>query len=534
MPYVRYNKNLLHYKTTNVSIVDLLKHYRLTHVYPISEIPVCNPNPCRHGGKCKETSDIDFECNCTGTLYHGRTCEFGLVRIDAPRTVRRFINFDIVIKAQPQNQLTIETESVASAGGIPILPITNSRVELDNTTNTAHVTFLPISTGIQYLEVSLSGPDAATFTSVDRITILVKGTESSSYFSTFGENSLIKQSCCGSLFTLSCRNASKITFSSSCNWVNGSGSHTTHGIVFSSNNNTHLPVSVAGLHIELTQNSPTGLEVPEYNPDSCIEDNCELLELNQLTPEQHAQQSTCYKYQSNSADLESFAMKQSLAKTFLSVVRDKLFPEWIDYHIPDDALMNIAISDYTVSITNDEDVPLLADCQSVIVDTSGYFSVLHHNGPLTLPLKTSLSGKPEHISIPSPPTGSFVCIAVNLCLGDASPVYIGLPSSVQSSLPEDISFISDYISRGWSFQFLSGKINKRSSSHQLASVNYWNGSFANYHPIIPASDIELNVRIAGPLTYNTSTAYLQFMGQLLYDYEVSLSGVGKSYCYPMY
>lgn len=33
----------------------------------------CSPNPCEHGGICKQTSK-DFECDCEGTGYSGSVC----------------------------------------------------------------------------------------------------------------------------------------------------------------------------------------------------------------------------------------------------------------------------------------------------------------------------------------------------------------------------------------------------------------------------------------------------------------------------
>lgn len=485
-----------------------------------AEIPVCNPNPCQHGGKCIETSDTEFECNCTGILYHGRTCEFGLVQIIVPGTVTLRVPFIVVVNARPVSLLKIDFSS--SHNNAALLADPSSSVELNGTTNTAHATFLPLFPGIQYLGVSLSGTDATIFTPVSRIPVLVKTTATSLYFSTFGNDSLIKASCIESSPKLLCRDTSEITFFSSCNWKDNS----THGIVFSSYNNyVQLPVSVAGLYIDFTQ---INVQIPEYNVNQgCTGDEPTLSDLN---PKEKQQEHVCYKHHSNNADLESFVMKQSLSNTFLSVVVEKLLPasRWTYFVVPDDAnaLANLANSDYIVSITNREGVPLHANCESVHIDTIGYFSVLHHNGPLLLLLKTASSEQFREISLPSPPIGSFFCVAVNLCLGDDSPVYIGLPPSVQSSLPADINFISNYISRGWSFQFLSVRINKRSPSHQVTSENYWNGSFANYHPIIPASDIELNVRIAGSLIYDTSTLYLQMNGQLLYNYEGSLEGVG--------
>ncbi|MPC93159.1 Neurexin-4 [Portunus trituberculatus] len=33
----------------------------------------CNPNPCEHRGRCKQTS-LEFICDCTGTGYSGAVC----------------------------------------------------------------------------------------------------------------------------------------------------------------------------------------------------------------------------------------------------------------------------------------------------------------------------------------------------------------------------------------------------------------------------------------------------------------------------
>ena len=44
----------------------------------IVESTPCKPNPCNHNGKCKVEMD-NFECDCTGTFYHEKTCERGIL-----------------------------------------------------------------------------------------------------------------------------------------------------------------------------------------------------------------------------------------------------------------------------------------------------------------------------------------------------------------------------------------------------------------------------------------------------------------------
>lgn len=33
----------------------------------------CNPNPCKHGGNCRQNS-LEFFCECGGTGYAGAVC----------------------------------------------------------------------------------------------------------------------------------------------------------------------------------------------------------------------------------------------------------------------------------------------------------------------------------------------------------------------------------------------------------------------------------------------------------------------------
>ncbi|XP_076061076.1 neurexin-4 isoform X2 [Oratosquilla oratoria] len=51
-------------------------------------LDLCNPNPCKHGGKCKQNSD-EFFCDCGGTKYSGAVCHTPLYPISCAAYLRR-------------------------------------------------------------------------------------------------------------------------------------------------------------------------------------------------------------------------------------------------------------------------------------------------------------------------------------------------------------------------------------------------------------------------------------------------------------
>lgn len=61
----------------------------------------CHPNPCEHGGKCKQ-NHLEFSCNCTDTGYLGAVCHVSqhppsceAYRIDFPKEKERDILLDV-------------------------------------------------------------------------------------------------------------------------------------------------------------------------------------------------------------------------------------------------------------------------------------------------------------------------------------------------------------------------------------------------------------------------------------------------------
>ena len=73
-----------------------------------SEIILCKPNPCRHGGQCIVISSKQFSCDCEQTGYEGNLCERGVVTPpDFPKLIPGHPSEKLEMGAKPENSLTV-------------------------------------------------------------------------------------------------------------------------------------------------------------------------------------------------------------------------------------------------------------------------------------------------------------------------------------------------------------------------------------------------------------------------------------------
>ena len=224
-------------------------------------------------------------------------------------------------------------------------------------------------------------------------------------------------------------------------------------------------------------------------------------------------------YEPTGEDSTEFVTRQSLSTAFVNEVRNKLLPSWIDLEVTPDSetLTKVSETDYKITLATTTDVTTTPGCESIIIDSVGQFGVLQYDGPLNLTLQISRINY-EDTHVPSPTRGSSVCIAVKLCLGENSPVYIGIPSSAQLSI-QKISFIDDLILRGWNIIFHSATVRKIPASFNYI-VNFWNGLIPNYIPSSFQTNLVLNMEISGSFKYRHTEVSFSFFGNLSHDYVV--------------
>ena len=66
------------------------------------------PNPCLHGGNCKEESAKTFICDCSGTSYTEKSCQIGLISMQSiPQLILGQPSEEMTIYAKPDEILEI-------------------------------------------------------------------------------------------------------------------------------------------------------------------------------------------------------------------------------------------------------------------------------------------------------------------------------------------------------------------------------------------------------------------------------------------
>ena len=371
--------------------------------------------------------------------------------------------------------------------------------------------------GLYFLKLSLSGEDAKNFIEPAPIPIFVDSTLVSEYFKTFSH---LQPSCCALKNDqhLQCGRLPELNpqLVSSCGWHKEYDISYTLGIVYSKLNNVTFPVSVAGLSM-----SATDIKLPQ-GKHMCGNCNGMLIDIDKY-PE-----NKCYMYQPTVEDSREFVTRQSLSTAFVNEVRNKLLPSWIDLEvIPDnETLTKLSNTDYKITLVYEKNVTTIPGCESIIIDSVGQFGVLQYDGPLNLTLQTSRINS-EDTHVPSPTRGSFVCIAVNLCLGENSSVYIGIPTSAQLPI-QKISLIHDYVLRGWNIILHSVTVRKIPTSYNFF-VNFWSGLCFNYTPSSLQINLVLKIEVRGMFQFGDTKISFYFFGCLSLGDVVEKNKVSISY-----
>ena len=421
-------------------------------------------------------------------------------------------------------------DSCSSGGGLLFLIPCEIEFGPSKTTATSIISvFIP---GIYYLKFNIKGPNAADYDAPQPLPIIVSSGEDSYYFKKF-KSPYVYNSCCQpdrSMPILRCGTNPKdhVQFTSSCSWKNfGSSGSKTNGIVFSQYKDLLLPVSVAGLEITKTDSS-VSLSVPSTGLSSTC-GNCDkhLQDLKVIHSDEQ-----CYNYRPEIEDLSEFMSKQSLTRTFIKETQSKLTPKWLKFIVPDErnTRSSLVESDYRVSITSETEVLDLVGCESLILDRTGQFSVLLHNGPLDIDLNVS-SLNTERYPLSTPSKGQFYCIAVELCSGDSSPLYVGIPRSSQAEIVK-IGFLNEFVRKGWKFTMHSF-IFRNTPVRINDMFIYWNGFTQDYMLPMLESDVKINMKSTGSFSFGLTNISFSFSGNVSYKYTLRRNEVGLCNKYSM-
>ena len=458
---------------------------------------------------CSQVDNANgFVCDCTGTLYEGKTCEKGLVLIDLIGSAKSHLK--ITIRAKPDFETTYRIEGCTSVA----IPIQNGyflsacHLDFSNTTTSRSLTLTAFVPGL--FSLKLVGVDTPPV-----IFVITSGY--SPYFDKPYFDG-VQPSCCGNTLPI-CRDPVELL--SSCSWDKTSQPHVTRGIVFIEYDNMKVPISLAGLQITTSGTITTTLP-PRDNTAMCSA--CSLTPIDQLS----IFTGNCYEHISTPGDLSEFVKNQSLAVSFLSSIRSSLFPKWFSLDKAEDmnALNKLSITDFLAKLVPSTILLAERGCESLIIENSvGQFVLLQHNGPLNLTIKYESS-----FVLQSPSLSDYYCIAVHVCSGQNSSVYIGLPPSAQDGI-RNISFISNYVRKGWKFYFKSATLTKKFQNSYLRK-KIWNGVTYSEHSsrVNIQYNAIVNMEAQGQYTYGMTNINLSFSGFVRYKYFTESSAQVLNVC----
>ena len=295
------------------------------------------------------------------------------------------------------------------------------------------ITLTPKEEGIFSFSLRLGGSDRIAFHNPEVRLIVVSdpGVASISYFEKFNLlHGFLQPGCCQADTKITCSSGKDVTFISTCSWERDGDTHHTRGIVFSRDSDFSIPLSVGSASI--ADGDPTSFDVSKRD-GSC--GKC----------------SSCTAYQPSVSNVIEFYKTEALAKTFLNKTAI-LFPEWLTIS-PQPTTRSHSSSSHVMKISNKIESKECRSFPHVKIQDSEppALSVLTYHGASLLTLNNdviTLNGRLAPL-----------CVAVDLCSGSSSPIFI----SFSEPLDENLPLIKEFADRGWKISLVGIALSGQSS-----------------------------------------------------------------------
>ena len=412
----------VYYKIIKLAVGCFVIVHSKHSVFNAERRDACTPPPCHHNGKCTPKGRETFECNCTGTGYTGDSCQFGIINLPEFPSLNKSEEFQFTLEvAKPDNGIDITFEAPADLEIRPRkLPISHKEHQRFYT-----ITLAPKEEGIFVLSLRLGGSDRIAFRNPEVRLIVVSDPRvaSVSYFDEFKLlPGLLQPGCCQADTKITCSSGKDVAFTSTCSWERDEDTHHTRGIVFSKDSDFSIPLSVGSASIAV--GDPTSFDV------SARDQSCGTC-------------SSCTVYQPSTSNVIEFYKTEALATTFLNNTAI-LFPEWLTIS-PQPTTRSHSSSSHVMKMSNEFESKECRSFPNVKIQDSKSpaLSVLTYHGASLLTLNNdviTLNGKLAPL-----------CVAVDLCSGSSSPIFI----SFSESLDENLPLIKEFADRGWKISLVS-------------------------------------------------------------------------------
>ena len=273
------------------------------------------------------------------------------------------------------------------------------------------------------------------------------------------------------------------------------------GIVFATSKVFSLPLSIAGVNVDLSASSP------QSNLISSRHGGCQSCTDNG---------GSCYSYPFNTYDVEDLVKVQSLGFTYLHNSQH-LLPPWIQFTVntalvSQDPDVSHAAHEYLTSLVVLKGVPNIYGCENIQAKEDGLYSVLQYSRTFL----TNISG--EELLYTSNTEEAPCCFAVNLCSESSStPFYIGLSAQAQQLLMT-LPSAKQCLERGWEFTIKSTALfNSTQGISPTSGTRYWNG-VEFFEPSSTSYDLQTSTDLHSIFNGGNIKIDITFLGTAYYLY----------------
>ena len=358
-------------------------------------------------------------------------CQEGIVHISEIPPLNVSSPFEVVITARPDKGIEIEIQAPPEIQFQP-----NNKLSF-NESHQIETVYLTASDIGQYpISFEVTGINRIQFPAPDPILLVVIDPESmkQGYFDSYGLiEGVINPTCCESHPEQMCTDPN-VLLTSSCSWMpDNENNYHTSGIVFSKLDDFNLLLSVGGASIGEKFDT---LNVLERKND------CDCSKCN----------SSCC-YHPTSSDIVTFYDKEALARSFLNVIKGS-FPSWLGFTV-ENSIRSHTSTSHTVKLSSDLSLDECQHFPQVVLPHNPTLAILVYDGSI----EVSVNNDKTFLTKLQPGISTVMCIAVNLCQGQSSPVYI----SLSHPMPSAINQISIFKQHGWDLKLTGIGVSKEKS-----------------------------------------------------------------------
>ena len=392
-----------------------------------SEIILCKPNPCRHGGKCRIINSRQFSCNCEDTGYEGDLCERGVVTLpDFPKLIFGNPSESLELQAKPDNSLTVYFNTTMN------LSIQPEKLTIQHPASKAKFQVMGNKPGVGMVSYSLDGVSKNDFT-VPETTFVFIGRNVSSQNNVYTRLGLLVDE-----LPIGCQNMKMENFpacSFKTAFINSTKSNATvieSGTVhIITPDNKTIPLSLVGYDFSF----------PRLTGKQVLERLAQLTNITEQrqTDNQRSGARGCSDFQLPGRDLIELVQNDALPRSFLRYFKDQL-PLWLKVRVSENSNL-FDIENTLVNLVQTTDAHITHpfckfpdNIQSVVVlyrPTVNY-SISVENNQLSLSSKGS-------------------CFATDIC---ESGVFLTLSHGASRKLAT-LQFMQDMANKGWELSVYS-------------------------------------------------------------------------------